>query len=655
MSTGVIIVPAGTDIHAMPAADLKAALYPLAATPVCGLDPRDYDVYPVGAAVRVPLLPLDGIAHLVAAAYSPARNIRTGNTKPLLQVRRSSDNAAADIGVATAVQTRTNLATVPTNNSSGFSTVTGISMTTLGSGTEFGMSYIDVRYFGTATAAGSLVYSHSPAGTFDPALQAPATPGVTYTGSLGYRLVAGTAPPGQAVIRTVWRSSAGTFVNVVALNVPAPSSILRRVAVTGVAPAGTAYSQPGMTFAVALNDVLDFTIRVYAPNIEEAVGNARPLLQRNTPEVVAAVGDLDAFALLAHCGTGDGFVPRYYDQGIFSHAVRRNLFTWSQDFGNAAWVKDQSGTGSVPVVTENAGIAPDGTLSADQIVFNLNGGTTTADISQVRQFVSPNAPNTLSIWLRTLSGTANLLIRTNSTTSIAAVTTAWTRFELPSAGSVDTATSFVLRGALGTSDTATVLAWGAQLELGSVATEYQPILATANMDLIQATASAQPAIVRSGAINTANQHPILRMDATNTFMDVAAPIGLGAVSIVLNSWDGATFGEFDGLFGGQTNANWTANGAASSIRGMNNSGSPRINGAVTAEFAPLANLKIAGTNTTVAAAEPTGWCLGRDRGNVNRTWNGDMGELVAFLGLPATPTLQRLERGLGLYNGITVV
>jgi hypothetical protein len=60
--------------------------------------------------------------------------------------------------------------------------------------------------------------------------------------------------------------------------------------------------------------VVDFTMRFYTANVEQGIGNARPLLQRNVPEVVANIGDLDAEALLTFVGAGNGFVTTWHDQ-----------------------------------------------------------------------------------------------------------------------------------------------------------------------------------------------------------------------------------------------------------------------------------------------------------------------------------------------------
>jgi hypothetical protein len=60
--------------------------------------------------------------------------------------------------------------------------------------------------------------------------------------------------------------------------------------------------------------VVDFTMRFYTANVEQGIGNARPLLQRNVPEVIADIGDLDTAALMAFVGAGNGFVTTWYDQ-----------------------------------------------------------------------------------------------------------------------------------------------------------------------------------------------------------------------------------------------------------------------------------------------------------------------------------------------------
>ena len=252
-------------------------------------------------------------SYSASVAYS-TRKLKTGVTNAI-RVRRSSDNAEANIGFATAAQTRTNLAAIPINNNGGL-TVSGVTMTTIGTGTEFGQSYVDVRWQGTATVSGgNLEFIHSVAGAFNPTIHAPVTPGLTYTTSIGFRLVSGTAPSGSVFIRGIQRSNAGSYAfGATGPNLGALSSELLRGAVIEAAVDTAAYIQPGIYIPVNNGEVVNATIRFYTANVELGTGNARPLLQRNVPETVAAIGDLDAEALLTHVGSGNGFVTTWYDQ-----------------------------------------------------------------------------------------------------------------------------------------------------------------------------------------------------------------------------------------------------------------------------------------------------------------------------------------------------
>jgi hypothetical protein len=89
---------------------------------------------------------------------------------------------------------------------------------------------------------------------------------------------------------------------------------LQRGAFIGAAPANAVFTRPSILIPVNNGEVVNATIRFYAANVEQGIGNARPLLQSNVPEVIAGIGDRDAEALLTHCGSGNGFVVTWYDQ-----------------------------------------------------------------------------------------------------------------------------------------------------------------------------------------------------------------------------------------------------------------------------------------------------------------------------------------------------
>jgi len=161
---------------------------------------------------------------------------------------------------------------------------------------------------------------------------------------------------------------------------------------------------------------------------------------------------------------------------------RTNLVPYSEDFSNAAWNKSFIGIGSVPVVTANQGLAPDGTFTADRIVLNLNGGVTSGDGSFLSETVtvSSGATVSLSIYLKSNTGLIQNLIVweafTGASTSCV-VTNEWQRFNvIATVPSTSSGLNFGLRNAFGVTvdDTADILVWGAQLEQGSYATSYIP-------------------------------------------------------------------------------------------------------------------------------------------------------------------------------------
>jgi hypothetical protein len=112
-------------------------------------------------------------------------------------------------------------------------------------------------------------------------------------------------------------SAAGAFIAAASSAVPPATAALQRSAASGPAPAGgfpAAYCQPIWRVLVSSGTEVNFTMRFYAANVEQAIGNARPLLQRDVPETIAAIGELDAEALLSFVGSGSGFVTIWYDQ-----------------------------------------------------------------------------------------------------------------------------------------------------------------------------------------------------------------------------------------------------------------------------------------------------------------------------------------------------
>jgi hypothetical protein len=109
-------------------------------------------------------------------------------------------------------------------------------------------------------------------------------------------------------------TNGGSFTSGTSRAISKPTATLQRNASVDIATANTAYIAPNINFPVGNGEVVDFTVRFYAANVELGVGNARPLLQRNVPETVADIGELDAEALLNFVGNGNGFITILHDK-----------------------------------------------------------------------------------------------------------------------------------------------------------------------------------------------------------------------------------------------------------------------------------------------------------------------------------------------------
>jgi hypothetical protein len=186
--------------------------------------------------------------------------------------------------------------------------------------------------------------------------------------------------------------------------------------------------------------------------------------------------------------------------GLLIEEQRTNLFTYSEDFSNAAWTKANSS------ITANAATAPDGALTADKLVENtatadhafrgdatISAGATISfsiyakagERSNIRlQFADTATTSQTLVFFNLSNGTLSGLQQTGSSTlgsaSITALSNGWYRCVL--IGRIDgSATTARCRVSLAdtsnnisyTGDgTSGAFIWGAQLEAGAFPTSY---------------------------------------------------------------------------------------------------------------------------------------------------------------------------------------
>lgn len=160
-------------------------------------------------------------------------------------------------------------------------------------------------------------------------------------------------------------------------------------------------------------------------------------------------------------------------------APRTNTIRYSQDFGQAVWTKTGYGTGSAPVVTPNAGIAPDGTQTASRIVFDCGAGTADGDRSEVAQAQTTIAGESFAqgVWMRSYDGVSTYSLQLsfdNAAPLVVTVTPDWTYSE-HAAEAMDAIRGFRIgaRADIG-SPQADVLMWGAMQIHGPVCGSYIP-------------------------------------------------------------------------------------------------------------------------------------------------------------------------------------
>jgi hypothetical protein len=279
-------------------------------------------------------------------------------------------------------------------------------------------------------------------------------------------------------------------------------------------------------------------------------------------------------------------------RGLLIEEQRVNLVLRSEQFDNASWTKASY------TVSADAGVAPDGATTADQITTTGGNGsitqtiTVTASTNYVFSFYARKgtaANAKYSVYNN--SGAADIIASTNYPAEFA--TGAWVRITVPFTTPVG-CTSINVYTHRDTASAGTTLVWGAQLEAGAFATSYIPTIAstvTRSADVATITGSlfsqwynqsAGALIVDYGAMNGAGQRISTISDGT-----VNNQIWLRAGTAGGNSFEVYTAGAF----------------VAQINPPSANAGPAKIAGAfATNDFAASVNGSAVGTDTSGALA-----------------------------------------------------
>jgi hypothetical protein len=162
-----------------------------------------------------------------------------------------------------------------------------------------------------------------------------------------------------------------------------------------------------------------------------------------------------------------------------------NSLSYSQDMSQTSvWSYSSGGSGVPPVVTPNAALAPDGTLTANRVFFNSGPVTGTGQSSLNQGNAVPlttGTSQTFSVWMRVETTATSVNMFNGDAINSLAIDTNWTRYSLPITYSSPVAygVRIAKREIWGTGGAANVLIWGAQMNPGLTATIHVPTGANA--------------------------------------------------------------------------------------------------------------------------------------------------------------------------------
>ena len=187
--------------------------------------------------------------------------------------------------------------------------------------------------------------------------------------------------------------------------------------------------------------------------------------------------------------------------------AKTNLLTYSDRIDQSIWTLNSGST-----LTPNAETAPDGTFTADLIdvvTGNTGGGS---DIEQqINPFLADGTPCVFSFYIKSFAGQGSQTLyakmgRNNTTSSYPfTATETWQRITITDPGNTigNTKGLFGIAAGLSGTPTAKFYLWGAQLEVGSVRTDYTPSVESFVSRASSATYYDANGVIQTAAVDEA--------------------------------------------------------------------------------------------------------------------------------------------------------
>jgi|GEM_PF-1313046 len=150
---------------------------------------------------------------------------------------------------------------------------------------------------------------------------------------------------------------------------------------------------------------------------------------------------------------------------------------------------------------------------------------------------------------------------------------------------------------------------------------------------VQGLSSARPSIINN--IGSILLQSAVNFDGFDDFLSINSGADVGEFFVFLN-WDGtqSTFPNFNGVITSQSSLFLLiANGSGGSNSTFNNNSlfpDTYINQLNTRDFSPLNTFKIVNVKRNGAGFNFSDFFIGKDRNNLNRHWDGNISEIMAF-------------------------